>query len=371
MSDTNSGKVNKGSRRQRSRRRKSNTLDTAPVENTDATDSKHSKGHKNETEKIGIMKHKEDKLINKNQQRKCNNSKTKKNSNVESDIPKSLNKKSSVTKEPKENKLHRDGGKPNKNKSTRNNVNNKEFTFKNTNERKKQVRCEIGIQTEDPIKIAIDSIFSQNKDKIQKQIDYSKDVEQQCGKQHHNSRRNSDQKISEILSNANLNLRRGSLDIGESKSRKWSNATTLVGDPHMIGNVRSQGQVGVDEFAFPKLDDEYLYKDPYLLKESLTIEDLNSTNVLKKERDMNRLKNAIETLNIFSETEDEEDTDKELFYLSTIDEGGDIRSISEGEESTKNKYETSPTEFFILNNEVRMDMWLDYPSCCYNSLLQD
>lgn len=201
-----------------------------------------------------------------------------------------------------------------------------EFTFKNAKEKKSKY-TNVGIQTLSPIKICIDDIFNQgfntntldsNGITMVKEDELFDTIDQ-----HRNS-------------SIDMNM-----CLMDNDGRKWSNVSTIIGDESLYyNNTRRSSSLTSNitlvgngtnlnkDKVWNGGGDSMLYEDPFLLKEPLTIEDLHSSDLLRLDRDINRLKNAIE-----------------------------------GNKSASNDV-VSPTE-------INKGIWLEYPLCCYNSVLQD
>lgn len=239
----------------------------------------------------------------------------------------------------------------------------RDFTFKNQKEQKKPY-CHIGTQTVKPIELHINRIFHQG---------FESQYNPSLGEETISSNSLFQVDENNIRINDEINYRRSSEDIVSVNFRKWSNASTLTEDCPVNINIpntfRKSSSISssatitntsatantpfCNNGDFSNQNRIFL-KDPYLVKEPLTIEDLNLTNTLKIKRDIKRLKSAINKKN-------NSDT-----FIRENNTATDNLQRNDSLTTNINHYEDSNTHSKIL-----MDIWLDYPTCCYNSLIKE
>lgn len=237
----------------------------------------------------------------------------------------------------------------------------KDFTFKNGKEQKNKY-CHIGIQTLKPIQLHINRIFNQGCESS-----YIPSLKEEAVNTNNLFQIDEDN----IGINDEINYRRSSGGITNINARKWSNASTLAEDSQI--NIPNTFQKSTSISSSVTLTDtsattnmslsnkndlsnqnKIFLKDPYLVKNPLTVEDLNSTNILKIERDVERLKRAINKKN-----------NSDTF---TIENNTDINDLQCDDSLTTN---VNHHEDSNIHANILMDIWLDYPTCCYHSLIKE
>lgn len=255
----------------------------------------------------------------------------------------------------------------NNSNNTNNNNGNKpirthssDFTFKNIPDKRPNYTS-IGIQTSSPMKVYIDEIFNQG---FNQGLTHNRcaTIPQPHSDSYSLEMVKEDTEIDEIQWNNSFGKNNSSNEgnISSNDDRKLSNASTVVGEEAFFLSRRSSSMCSNATIVNHHNHSNYSYnsslekqpsfndgdsmflEDPFLLKEPITIEDLNCRDILRLDRDITRLKSAIDE-------KDDEDW-------------GNIDSVS-----------NPPSHVTIQDNGMNrfMDMWLDYPSCCYNSLFQE
>lgn len=248
----------------------------------------------------------------------------------------------------------------------------KDFTFKNGKENKKQY-IHIGTQTLKPIQIHINKIFNEGFETAS--FPPIKEETLNLNNLHQNEETNI------WVSNDLKGYRRNSVNITGAKTRKWSNASTTVGycEKHIPDYFRKSSSISscatitdisnITNICHPNKNDfstrnKVFFKDPYLIKEPLTIEDLNSTNVLRMERDIKRLKSAIDKKNY-----------SDIFCIKLDDSNNLLTNENNTDNNTEVNNSQCNDKLTTINNELHsnilMDIWLDYPACCYNSFIKE
>lgn len=266
--------------------------------------------------------------------------------------PSYRNKKQSNNHQSNHNGNHNNN---NSNKPSRSHSN--DFTFKNVSDKRSNYTS-VGIQTLSPMKVYIDEIFNQGFNHNRRVINSITQPQSQL-----NSLEmvDEDAEISRIQWNTSYGKNNSSIDgnISTYEDRKLSNASTVVGEESFYRSRRSSSMCsnatiintatatnsynnGLEKLSTFNEGDAFL-EDPFLLKEPITIEDLNCSDIIRLERDITRLKKAID---------DNDDDDEWSLHNSELKDPSYVTI----QDSSMNRF---------------MDIWLDYPSCCYNSLFQE